>query len=255
MAARILVGTSGWSYTHWRGVFYPDDLPSKDWLAYYASRFDTVELNTTFYRTPRSSSFCGWREHVPRGFLFAVKASRFITHIKRLNDADATVPHQMDSVQPLGPALGPTLFQLPPTMSRDMERLVGLLKALRNQGRFAIEFRNESWDHAEVYELLARHDVGVCLHDWHRQPWPYRAVEGGAGLVYVRFHGPSGDYAGRYAETALKDWASRCAQWRAEGRDVFCYFNNDAEGNAIGDALTLRRLLGDKLLNEPNESD
>jgi uncharacterized protein YecE (DUF72 family) len=255
MAARILVGTSGWSYKHWKSVFYPDDVASKDWLAYYASRFDTVELNTTFYRTPPSSSFCGWHEHVPRGFVFAVKASRFITHIKRLNDADETVPRQMASVQPLGSALGPTLFQLPPTMERDMERLSGLLEALPKKGRFAMEFRNESWDHAEVYDLLARYDVGVCLHDWHRHRWSYRAAEGGASLVYVRFHGPSGDYEGRYAERTLKTWASRCKKWRADGRDVFCYFNNDAAGNAIRDALTLRRLLGEKLPDEPNESD
>jgi uncharacterized protein YecE (DUF72 family) len=255
LAARTLVGTSGWSYKHWKSVFYPDDVASKDWLAYYASRFDTVELNTTFYRTPPGSSFSAWRQHVPPGFIFAVKASRFVTHIKRLNDADETVPRQMESVQPLGPTLGPILFQLPPNMERDVERLAGLLAALPKQGSIAIEFRNESWDHAEVYELLARHDVGVCLHDWHGQPWPYRATEGGAGLVYVRLHGPSGDYGGRYAEGTLENWASRCKQWRADGRDVFCYFNNDAEGNAIRDALALRRLLGEKLPGEANESD
>ena len=143
------------------GRLHPDGLPAKDWLSFYASRFRTVELNTTFYRTPAESTFSGWHEQAPRGFLFAVKASRFITHIKRLNDVEGTVQRQMESVKALGAAVGPTLFQLPPTMERDLDRLRRLLEALPRRGRFAIEFRHESWDDGGVYELLARHHVGA----------------------------------------------------------------------------------------------
>lgn len=247
MAADIRIGTSGWSYRHWKGVFYPSDVPSGAWLAYYAGRFATVELNSTFYRTPPDSSFRAWREAAPRGFVFATKANRFITHTKRLNDARETVPRELESAQRLGPALGPVLFQLPPTMKRDVERLSGFLDALPGKGRFVVELRHRSWDDPEVYDLLARHHVAVCLHDWHRREWPLRAVEGAASLVYVRFHGPDGAYGGRYEKATLKTWASRFRDWRADGRDVFCYFNNDAKGNAVRDALALRELLGEAL--------
>jgi uncharacterized protein YecE (DUF72 family) len=245
MAPGIHIGTSGWSYRHWRGVFYPDDLPSVDWLAYYAARFGTVEVNTSFYRTPSPETFRRWRGAVPAGFTFAVKANRHITHRKRLKDAGESVVRELASVAPLGETLGPVLFQLPPALRRDMPRLAGLLDALPVRGRFAVEFRHESWDHPDVYLLLARHDVAVCLHDWRRRPWPLKTVATGTSLVYARFHGALGDYTGRYDRRTLRTWAGRCERWRAEGRDVFCFFNNDALGNAVRDALTLRHLVGE----------
>lgn len=250
MPAHILVGTSGWSYRHWRGVFYPADLPARQWLTYYSARFATVELNSTFYRTPRASSLRAWREQAPPGFVFALKANRFITHSKRLRDADETVARELEIVRPLGAARGPILFQLPPAMTRDLGRLAGLLEALPGDGAFAVEFRDGSWDDREVYAMLARRQVGVCLHDWHGHAWPRRAADEGAGPVYLRFHGPTGRYGGSYDRRTLRAWATRCERWREAGRDVFCYFNNDAEGNAVRDALALRRLLGERLSDE-----
>jgi uncharacterized protein YecE (DUF72 family) len=244
--ARVLVGTSGWSYRHWRGVFYPEHLPARDWLRHYASRFPTVELNTSFYRTPAAASYAQWREAAGPGFTFAVKANRYITHTRRLRDPAAPVAHELASVSPLGDALGPLLLQLPPNLALDRERLKALADVLPPDRRFAVEFRDASWDDEEVYQLLGEHGVAVCLHDWRGRPWPPEAAENGAPFVYTRFHGPTGSYSGRYAGRALAGWAERCVRWRRAGRDVFCYFNNDAAGNAVQDALHLRRLLGEE---------
>jgi uncharacterized protein YecE (DUF72 family) len=244
--SRILVGTSGWSYRHWRGVFYPEDLPARDWLRFYATHFATVELNTSFYRTPAAASLKRWRETAGPGFVFAVKANRYITHTKRLRDPAEPVAREMRTMGPLGNSLGPILLQLPPHLALDKARLEALLAALPQGHRFAVEFRHPSWDDAEVYRLLGRRAVAVCVHDWRGRAWPAAAAENGAPLVYVRFHGPTGAYTGRYRNETLVEWARRCDGWRAAGRDVFCYFNNDAAGNAVHDALRFRRLLGEE---------
>jgi uncharacterized protein YecE (DUF72 family) len=244
-AARILVGTSGWSYKHWRGVFYPERLPQRDWLRFYARHFPTVELNTSFYHTPRAASMAQWREAAGPAFVFAVKANRYITHTKRLKDPAEPMEHEMRTVEPLGDALGPILLQLPPTLERDLERLDGLLAALTRGRRFALEFRHPSWHDPEVARRLRERGVAVCLHDWRGRAWPLEAADDGAAFVYVRMHGPTGSYTGRYDQRALARWAGRCRDWRAAGRDVYVYFNNDAGGNAIADATTLRRLLGE----------
>jgi uncharacterized protein YecE (DUF72 family) len=243
---RILIGTSGWSYGHWRGAVYPPGLPSGEWLASYAARLPTVELNTTFYGTPAASAFKRWRDAVPPGFVFAVKANRFITHRKRLRDAAQTVPRELDAARALGDALGPVLFQVPPRMHLDLARLTAFVEALPPHGRFAFEFRDHSWDDRRVGGLLAAHGATVCRHDWGGKEWPSRGrpEPHGVGFVYVRLHGPRGTYDGRYGERRLAGWAERLAAWSAEGRDVFCYFNNDAGGSAVYDALALRRLLG-----------
>jgi uncharacterized protein YecE (DUF72 family) len=244
--SRILIGTSGWSYRHWRGVFYPEDLPAREWLRFYAARFPAVELNTSFYRTPAATSFERWREAAGPGFVFAVKANRYITHTKRLRDPADPVAREMRTVEPLGDALGPILLQLPPDLPLDRDRLRGLVEQLPQDKRFAVEFRHASWEDVEVYRVLGEHGVAVCLHDWRGRAWPATAAENGASLTYVRFHGPTGGYTGRYDEATLARWAERCDRWRAEGRDVFCFFNNDAAGNAVHDALRLRRLLGEE---------
>jgi uncharacterized protein YecE (DUF72 family) len=249
-AARVLVGTSGWSYKHWRGVFYPERLPARDWLRFYARRFATVELNTSFYRTPRAASFAQWRGAAGPGFVFAVKANRYITHTKRLRAPAEPVARELRTVDQLGDALGPILLQLPPNLERDLGRLDGLLAALPTGPRFAVEFRHPSWHDPEVERRLREHGVAVCLHDWRGQPWPPEAVEAGPGenpasFVYLRLHGPTGSYTGRYGERALERWAGRCRDWCAAGRDVYVYFNNDAGGAAVADASTLRLLLGD----------
>ncbi len=244
-AARLLVGTSGWSYRHWRGVFYPERLPARDWLRFYAQHFPTVELNTSFYRRPAAASFTRWREAAGPGFLFAVKANRYITHVRRLREPADPVARELEAVRPLGDALGPILLQLPPDLRLDLERLRELVDALPKDRRFTVEFRDQSWDSADVYDLLGERGVAVCLHDWRGRPWPVVAAENGAPFAYVRLHGPTGAYTGRYSARALAVWVERCARWRRAGRDVFCYFNNDAAGNAVHDALHLRDLLGE----------
>ncbi len=246
--AHILVGTSGWSYRHWRGVFYPSDLPPREWLRFYARRFPTVELNTSFYHTPRAASFTQWREAAGPGFVFAVKANRYITHTRRLKDPAEPVAHELRTVGPLGDALGPILLQLPPGLERDLGRLDALLAALPPSRRFAVEFRHRSWRDDEVERRLREHGVAVCLHDWQGRPWPVEAAAGGdrAGFVYVRLHGPTGTYTGRYGERGLSPWADRCRDWRDEGRDVYVYFNNDAGGGAVADAADLQRMLGEE---------
>ncbi|NLE21875.1 MAG: DUF72 domain-containing protein [Actinobacteria bacterium] len=240
-----MVGTSGWSYRHWRGVFYPAHLPARDWLRFYAQRFSTVELNTSFYRRPAAASLARWREAAGPGFLFAVKANRFITHVRRLREPADPVARELEAVRPLGDALGPILLQLPPDLGLDLGRLRTLVEALPEARRFAVEFRDRSWDAGGVYDLLGEHGVAVCLHDWRGRTWPVAAAENGAAFVYVRLHGPTGTYTGRYDARTLAVWAERCARWRRAGRDVFCYFNNDAAGNAVHDALYLRGLLGE----------
>ncbi|MBV8685050.1 MAG: DUF72 domain-containing protein [Caulobacteraceae bacterium] len=233
----LRIGTSGWSYAHWRGRFYPSGLPSKAWLACYAERFDTVELNGTFYRMPKEPAVAGWREGSPAGFLFAWKASRYITQAKRLKDAAEPLAYVLDRAGGLKEKLGPILFQLPPQMRRDDERLAEFLSLLPRTHRFTVEFRRPDWYVPEVMRLLADHSVALCVSDHHDAPAPAEAT---APFVYLRLHGPGGRYCGRYPDKEIVAWAGRVAAWRAEGRDVFAYFDNDIEGAAPLDAEALR---------------
>ena len=236
------VGTSGWVYPHWRGRFYPADLPQTRWLEYYAARFDTVELNNPFYRQPSRAQFARWRRSVPPEFAYAVKLNRFITHIKRLNVDAATVARSYDTVAGLGPALAAMLVQLPPRMKFDHARFDAFMRAVaRRRRRHALEPRDASWLTDEALAVLRRHDVALCIIDTPR--WPTRfAVT--AGLVYLRFHGPGRLYASSYDDDRLREWAERIRGWRDEGRDVLAYFNNDEKGYAPQDALRLRDLVG-----------
>lgn len=239
--ADIRIGCSGWSYRHWRkGVFYPDGLKARDELAYYATRFDTAEINGCFYRLPPEAMVDGWRDRSPEGFLFAWKASRFLTHMKRLLDPEEPLELMFGRALRLGPKLGPILFQLPPGMQRNGERLERFLQVLPPGRRYAFEFRHPSWYDEEVFACLSRHDASLCLSDHHHAPAPWVRT---AGWVYVRGHGPTGHYWGRYDEATLQDWAGRIRAWRGEGRDVFCYFDNDPEGAAPRDAERLSQLV------------
>jgi uncharacterized protein YecE (DUF72 family) len=240
---QLLVGTSGYVYDHWRGLFYPPGLPQRRWLSYYAERFPTVELNNPFYRLPAAATFEAWRRAVPPGFVFAVKASRFITHMKRLKDAARHLGLFLRRARRLGPALGPVLFQLPERFHADVERLDGFLAALGSQRlvpglRAALEVRHASWLDAAVLERLSRAGVALCLHDSValRVDGPVTA-----DFVYVRRHGAGA--RGGYSRQALRADAERIAGWLAENRDVYVYFNNDARAFAVADALTLGRLL------------
>ena len=235
----IWVGTSGWQYRDWRGAFYPDRLPQREWLGYFASRFPTVEVNNSFYRLPEASSFRRWREETPRGFLVTVKASRYVTHIRRLRDARDSVELFWSRARELGDKLGPVLFQLPPRFRADVGLLRDFTGVLPAGIRPAFEFRDASWNRPEVYEVLDRAGAALVLAD--RPGWRIDAVVTG-GWSYVRFHqGGHGPLGSDYSREKLRRWADRIAGLPAG--DVFAYFNNDQGGAAVRDAATLAELL------------
>jgi uncharacterized protein YecE (DUF72 family) len=234
------IGCSGWQYKHWRGAFYPADLPQSRWLAYYASTFDTVEINNTFYRLPEASAFAAWKKGVPPQFVYAVKASRFLTHMKKLRDPEQPIERLFSRARMLGPTLGPVLYQLPPRWGVDLERLETFVRALPKRRRHAIEFRDPSWYIDDVFGLLARYGVALCLHDMAGSAIGRTAV---GPFVYARFHGPK-KYSGRYDDRTLDAWAGWMTAQRRAGKAVYAYFNNDANAQAPRDALRLRARLG-----------
>jgi uncharacterized protein YecE (DUF72 family) len=236
----VHIGCSGWNYKHWRGSFYPADLPQKEWLGWYARHFQTVEINNSFYRLPEEATFERWRAQSPADFIFAVKASRFLTHMKRLRDPDEPLDRLLSQATGLGDKLGPILYQLPPRFAIDMARLDRFLRALPHRRRHVIEFRDPSWYVPQVFDLLERHHVALCLHD---KDGSVIAKPYDGPFVYVRFHGTSGRYHGSYSDAALSAWArSLAGRWR-DGSDVYAYFNNDPNAEAPRNAATLKRLL------------
>lgn len=241
-AAEIRVGTSGWHYASWRGPFYPGDVKAKDFLAFYRTRFQTAELNTPFYRTPTPEAVDGWFRETPDDFVFAWKASKFITHWKRLSErCDNSLELMESRLERLGHKVGPILFQLPPRMSADRERLAGFLKMLAPGRRYAFEFRHPSWYGPAIFDLLHEFDAALCLSDHADAPAPWEVT---ASFAYVRGHGPSGRYFGSYGDDTLRDWAAQIAAWRQGGRDVYCYFDNDIKSAAPEDARRLLDRLG-----------
>jgi uncharacterized protein YecE (DUF72 family) len=239
---RPRIGCSGWNYKSWRGRFYPGDLPPDRWLAFYARRFDTVEVNNTFYRLPERETFAAWRAQVPAAFLVAVKASRFLTHMKRLRDADEPIERLFVRAAALERKLGPVLYQLPGNFTRDPSRLDSFLAALPRTRRglrlrHVLEFRHPSWYVSETFDLLERRGVALCLHDKQGSEIDRPFV---GPFVYVRFHGTSGHYHGSYPESQLAAWARRLAERAQQGQRVFAYFNNDPDAVATENALSLR---------------
>ena len=238
---RIHVGTSGWHYQHWKGPFYPRNLPSGRMLDYYAQRFRAAEINNTFYQLPEEETFRQWREAVPEGFLFAVKASRYITHMKKLKDPQKPLATFLERASVLGDRLGPVLFQLPPRWRCNIERLRSFLKALPGGYRYAFEFRDESWFNAGVYRALTDFGAAFCVYELAGRLSPKELT---AELVYVRLHGPGGAYEGEYGPQALSGWAGAFSTWSRQGRDIFCFFDNDQAGYAARDALRLQEMVG-----------
>lgn len=231
----VLIGTSGWHYQHWKGGFYPAGLPASRWLGYYVERFATVELNNAFYRLPEASTFEGWAAAVPEGFVVAVKASRYLTHIRRLKDPVDPVGLLMERATHLGPKLGPVLLQLPPNLRVDVDGLDRTLRAFPRAARVAVEPRHASWFVDEVRGVLERRGAALCLADGGPgRPAAWRTADWG----YVRFHRGRGRPESCYGRTALATWAERLASlWPAsEDADVYAYFNNDAHGCALRDA-------------------
>jgi uncharacterized protein YecE (DUF72 family) len=234
------IGTSGWHYKHWVGTFYPPKTPASKMLAYYYERFDTVELNNTFYRLPKLGALETWRESTPANFHFAAKGSRFITHMKKLKDPEPALARYFEAIDVLEPKLGPILFQLPPHWTVDEERFAYFLKALPRHHRYAFEFRDGSWDKPVIYELLAQYAAAYCIFDLAGYQSPLHVS---ADLVYIRLHGPGGKYQGSYSDEALKVWADRVRHWQSENRNVYIYFDNDQAGYAAFNALRLREFL------------
>jgi uncharacterized protein YecE (DUF72 family) len=234
------IGCSGWQYKHWRGDFYPSDVSSARWFEHYAARFDTVEINNSFYRLPEADTFARWRERAPLRFLFAVKASRFLTHMKKLKDPEEPIERLFTRMRQLGSRLGPVLYQLPPGFKLDLGRLEHFLQLLPRDARHVVEFRDPSWYADSVSILLERHGVARCLHDMKGSATGRERV---GPFVYVRYHGAGGTYSGGYPEDRLARWADWLQDERRAGIDVFAYFNNDVGGHAPRDAVTLRRLL------------
>jgi uncharacterized protein YecE (DUF72 family) len=243
----LRIGCSGWNYKSWKGRFYPVALPPARWLQHYASVFDTVEINNTFYRLPEGSTFASWRAQMPEGFLATVKASRYLTHMKRLRDPAEPVQRLFARAAELGPRLGPVLYQLPANFHADIGRLRDFLAVLPRThpqtGRpmtHVMEFRHRSWYTDEVFRLLEGFGVALCLHDKAGS----EVMEPSVGpAIYVRFHGTSGRYHGSYGDSTLRLWARRLAgAWRA-GQDVYAYFNNDPDAIATQNAQTLRHHL------------
>jgi uncharacterized protein YecE (DUF72 family) len=240
MANLVRVGTSGWEYRHWAGRFYPDDLPRNRWLEHYADRFDTVELNNSFYRLPSANAFASWSQRAPAGFRFAVKASRYLTHLRKLHDPADPLQLLWSRAVRLGDHLGPMLYQLPPRWHRDVERLRTFLHATPAGHDQAIEFRDPSWYDHEVRSLLAEHEVVLCLHDMAGSAPPMRQV---GPFAYLRFHGAAERYGGRYPDEVLEGWAARVAEWAERGVSCWAYFNNDIGGHAPRDASRFRDLV------------
>jgi uncharacterized protein YecE (DUF72 family) len=242
----IRIGTSGWSYNHWTDVLYPTGLPVSARLARYVKEFDTVELNASFYRWPRDATFEGWRQRLPDGFTMSVKAHRGLTHFRRLRSPEPWVERFQRCWTALGDRREALLVQLHPAQERDDARLEHFLSCMPDWIPVAVELRHPSWDDAEVYAILSRHDAAYVVMSGPGLPCVPRAT---SDLVYVRMHGPAQDsiYAGSYPDDALQWWADRILEWHGEGRRVVVYFNNDLGGHAIRNARTLKDLVATRV--------
>ncbi len=240
LQGRIWIGTSGWHYPHWKGVFYPLSQPEREWLNYYARHFNTVELNNSFYHLPSKEQFQAWKSQTPTHFLFSVKASRFMTHMKKFKDAMEPWRTLLERAGLLEKKLGPILLQLPGHWKINRERLRTFLAMVPKGLRLAFEFRDPSWFDEEIYELLEQHEAAFCIYEFDHRLSPGVVS---AGYIYIRLHGPEGAYEGSYSDLILQEWGTKIAQWALSGKDVYCYFDNDQGGYAVQNALTLRRLL------------
>jgi uncharacterized protein YecE (DUF72 family) len=236
----IHIGTSGWYYQHWRDSFYPKELTKKDWLKYYAQHFHTVEINNSFYRLPSEETLKQWREIVPAEFIFSVKASRYITHQKKLKDPQQTLHNLLERLTVLGDKLGPILFQLPPHWNCDRERLSEFLMALPKDYHYAFEFRDRSWFNSQVYEILSTQKVAFCIYELAERVSPKEIT---ANFTYLRLHGPEGAYQGQYSIQKLTELANTFSNWTARGKEIYCYFDNDECGYAAQDAMKLQGII------------
>ncbi len=235
----LYCGTSGWNYNHWRGVFYPDDLPQSKWLEHYANAFDTVEVNNSFYRLPEQKTFKNWRQHTPENFNFSVKASRYLTHIKRIKEPTEPLHRLLENASGLESKLNIVLYQFPPHWHVDIERLRRFLEMLPAHPRSAFEFRDDSWQCEAVWSLLAEFGVAYCIMDSPDLPLHIKTT---CNYAYIRMHSGGEETHGNYTSEHLRIWADRISTM-LENTDVYIYFNNDFRGYAIKNALSLKKML------------
>ncbi len=234
---RINIGTSGWSYDSWIDDFYPEEMQQESRLSYYAKQFATVELNNSFYQLPDKSSIKAWCEATPSDFIFSCKASRYITHMKKLLEPEDSVNNMMNSLAHFGDKLGPILFQLPPNWHLDIERLTRFIESLSEDYRYSFEFRDKSWFCDAVYELLQKHQMALCFYDLKNYQSPEIIT---ADFLYVRLHGPQKEpYTGLYDGRTLAGHAQKFLRWKSEGKSIYCYLNNDKKACAPKDAKQL----------------
>lgn len=244
MAAAIHIGTSGYSYKHWAGRYYPADLKPSEWLRHYLRDFDTVELNNTFYTLPKEETFDAWRKNTPRDFLFAVKGSRFLTHMIKLKDPERGLVNFMPRAERLRSKLGPILWQLPPGWKVNAGRLEEFLRLLPKKHRYTFELRNQTWMTDEVYEVLRTYNAAFCIYELAGYQSPLEIT---ADWTYVRLHGPTAfKYQGSYSDAQLAEWAARIRAWSRRLKAIYVYFDNDDSAYAVDNALTLKRMLGQK---------
>jgi uncharacterized protein YecE (DUF72 family) len=240
--SRVFIGTSGWTYDGWRGPFYPNELAKKRWLNWYATQFGTTEVNGSFYRTPSLEAVRAWREETPDDFVFSWKASKFITHWKRLSEKCQNSIELMETrLKLLGSKVGPVLFQLPARFKADRARLASFLKMLPKRYKYAFEFRDASWYDEAIFDVLRKRNIALCISDHVDAPSPWEVT---ATHVYIRGHGPTGQYKDQYPLKTLRAWAGRIRQWKRRRLEIFCYFDNDQKSAAPKDARRLVRLLG-----------
>ena len=240
MSAHIRIGTSGWHYQHWCGPFYAEKLSPAKMLEFYYQHFDTVEINNSFYRLPSADTFRRWRQSTPRGFCFAVKGSRFITHMKKLKEPQNALENFLPRAEELKEKLGPILFQLPPHWAVNPQRLEEFLRALPPRHQYAFEFREPSWHTDQIYEILRRHNAAFCIYELNGFQSPELVT---ANFVYIRLHGPGGPYQGRYSRGKLREWASKITGWAGRLTGIYVYFDNDQAAYAALNALELTKLV------------
>lgn len=237
---KIFVGTSGWHYKHWIGTFYPEDMKSPQFTAYYVDHFSTVEINNSFYKLPSKETFESWASAVPKDFIFSVKANRFMTHMKKLKDPKTTFNNLIENAAGLKEKLGPILFQLPPRWKYNEQRFRAFLEVLPVEYRYTVEFRDPSWYTDSVYQLLRENNIAFCIYELEHHQSPAVTT---AEFVYIRLHGPGNKYEGSYNDATLTQWSKSIKAWQSEGKNVFIYFDNDQNGYAAVNAKKLKEIL------------
>lgn len=237
---KLYIGTSGWNYKHWRENFYPEDLKQKDWLNFYSERLKSVEINNSFYHLPDIKTFNDWERIVPKNFTFAVKGSRYITHMKKLKDPKQSFKKLFSHAKHLKNKLGPFLFQLPPRWKYNKERFEAFVTALPDKYRYTFEFRNKSWWNDEILELLKKYNLAFCIYELAGDLSPNEVT---ADFIYIRLHGPEGKYEGDYTKQKLSGWVRFISNWQYKNKDVYIYFDNDQKGYAVKNAQEFQKMM------------